>query len=298
MTLAIALFKQPATDLLMQVDANGLHVRATDRRLINAEGCTTIAHTSDAELVRAVNAIVKGASRDMGIHQEPDTWDKTRFVDVLREYFQGMSTVDVKNAFELYVLGDLDAYLPKDKSGKPIGHFQKWSMQFYVAVLRAYRMRQLEAKRDVSGKLELLLNEHREAERDPYDDRCLFLETLKGLIVQVANGEHPLMALTASADYTLKRLKLLPEAVSPTDDDVLVAREKLSHNKGSAVLASFKTAMKAGIIPSDLESASKAIAVRRLVRGEAMRIGPEQVATRFDWYIGRVRKWQAKAKAS
>lgn len=298
MTTAIALFKQPANDLLLQVDANAMHVKATDRRLIMAEGCTTIAHTSDTDLTRAVNAIVKGASRDMGIHQEPDAWDKTRFVDVLREYFPAMSTIDVKNAFELYVLGDLDPYLPKDKTGKPIGHYQKWSMQFYVAVLRAYRGRQLEAKRDVSGKLELLLMEHEHAARDPFEERCAFLGVLKGLIVQVANGEHPIMVLTASADYALKRIKLLPDAVVPTDEDVLTAREKLSHNKGSAVFAGFKSAMKAGIIPSDLESAAKAIAVRRLVRDEAKRIGPEQVAARFDWYIGNVRKRQAMRKAS
>lgn len=294
MNTTIQLYQASGDDLLLQASANGVQVSSVERRALIAGSGRTIADTDPATLLGEVKAIVLGACRDLGIAKGPDAYDATRFLDYLKEYFPTMTTSEVKQAFEFYVAGILDEYLPKDRDGKVLQHYQQFSATFYTAILRAYRSRAAEAKKDLSGRVSLRLLEISSAERDPYEDRNAVLLTLKGLIVEIAEGKNPTMSLAGPAEPILKKLKLLPEAIVPTDSDIERAKARFVRNKDSAVLSSIQNAMKVGIIPDDVGAASRSVCARRLLRAEAEKLGAEEVSRRFDWLIEQNRKRQAK----
>lgn len=288
----VAIYNPSANDLLLQAEAFGLSVHSGDQRIIAAGSGKPLGELPPQVLLAEVKAIVQGACRDLGINKGADEYDATRFFDMLRQHFATMTVADVKQAFELYVLGELDKYLPHDGKGKPIAHYQQFSATFYVAVLRAYRAKQFDTRRHIAGKVQVLLLEQEASQRDPYEVRCEMLEVLRDLSVAVARKENPLMTLVASSEWCLQKVKLLPPEILPTDDDMSRARVQLSHNRDSAVNSGIGASLRNGIIPDDLAARARFIAMRRMMREEAERLGPEQVAARFNWLIDFYRKKQ------
>ena len=297
MSTAIQLFSQPSEDLLMQCEAKGVVVSSLDRRLLKSEGYRSIGDTEPKVLVADCHALIKAVMRDLGIAHPPDAYDGTRFMDILREYFPTMSILDVKQAFELFVLGELEDYLPRDGKGKTIDHYQQFSARFYIALLRGYRQRQLVAKKNVSGKLGVLLLQEQSAEQDPYDARCSFLDVLKKLTMEVAEGKDPLMVLTNPAEWALRRVKMLPLVIDITPDDIAIARQRAIKNKDSAVVSSISKLLNEGVVPEDIHASAHNVACKRLVRRSARELGADEVGRRFDWLIQAYRKKQQNAKA-
>ena len=65
-----------------------------------------------------------------------------RLSDVLKRHFYDLTIEDVKTAFELLTVGDLDNYLPTNSSGEPDrSHYQNLNAEYLCKVLRAYKKR-------------------------------------------------------------------------------------------------------------------------------------------------------------
>jgi hypothetical protein len=78
---------------------------------------------------------------DIGI-KKAEPYEIIRFVDVITKYYKRFSVNEIKLAFELLLIGELDYYLPKDRNGQADkNHYQSFSFEYISKVLRAYGKR-------------------------------------------------------------------------------------------------------------------------------------------------------------
>lgn len=294
MSTAIALYKGTNSDLVLQAQSHGVTLNSVERRILAIDGQRKISDTPGHELLNEVRAILAGVFRDLGIAKQPDAFDASRFMDLLREYYSDFSSAEVKQAFELYAVGELDSHLPRDRSGAVLQHFQQFSAMFYTQILRAYRQRRNEAKRDVSGRVGLRLLEAADEERDPYADRATFYTVLRNVCTEIAAGGSPVYMVTLAAEAIFRKLKLIPAHLEPSPRDVHAARSHMTRGKDSAVEDGIRNMIDAGHMPDDLQHVAQGIALRRVLREELRRLGPQEVGRRFDWLIERLNAKRAE----
>lgn len=106
----------------------------------------SISEMEENELCEKVSNLAKFVAKDAGIRQvEP--YDVARFLDILRRYYNTLSTAQVKLAFEMAMAGELDEYLPRDKDGKPDNnHYQSFSVEYVTKVLNAFKKKNREVE--------------------------------------------------------------------------------------------------------------------------------------------------------
>jgi len=93
----------------------------------------------DFGLVARVGILAKGIAKDFSI-RNVDKTEAFRFLDVLKKYYSEMTLDEIRTAFELALVGELDAYLPKDRNGVPDkNHYQAFSLEFVTKILNAFK---------------------------------------------------------------------------------------------------------------------------------------------------------------
>jgi len=119
---------------------------------------TPLRLTDGTEVTDKVLKLAQGICKDVGITTWEDTgrmqYDWTRFLQIVNKYYSDFSIVDIKTAFELAAVGELDEYLPRDRNGEPDAkHYQNFSMEYYTKILTAYRKK----RAGVWGKVQAAL---------------------------------------------------------------------------------------------------------------------------------------------
>lgn len=99
------------------------------------------------ELTAYIKPLFKYIAKDVGytIPSKEEEWQyiQARILDVLRKYFAKLTLNDIKLAFELTALGELDVFLPKNKDGKADrGHYQNFNAEYFAKILHAYQEKQ------------------------------------------------------------------------------------------------------------------------------------------------------------
>lgn len=93
------------------------------------------------QAVSILTQMSKNILFDIGIKQA-DPYEIGRFCDVVLRYYKRFSINEIKLAFELLLIGELDQYLPKDRNQQPDkNHYQSFSFEYISKVLRAYSRR-------------------------------------------------------------------------------------------------------------------------------------------------------------
>ncbi len=287
MSTAIQLYQGTNSELMLSANSTGVRLTSVERRILSIDGNRTIAESDGETLRKEVRAILVGVFRDLGIVRQPDAFDATRLLDILKEYYGDMSTAEIKQAFELYAVGELNDHLPHDSKGQALQHFQQFSAMFYTQVIRAYRQRRSEAKKDVSGRVGVKLLEQKQAERDPYQDRATFYTVLRSVCTDIAHGNDPVFVITIEAESVLTKLKFLPASIVPTDYDVRTARSRMTRGRDAAVDESLGSLIEAGLVPEDLQHLARTVSVRRQLYQCLRELGPDEVGRRFAWLIDR-----------
>lgn len=97
----------------------------------------------DEKLIIKIAAQVKFIIQDVGIRNvESMKHTAAQFMMTLKKYYGQLSLNDVKVAFEMCLVGELDEYLPKNKYGDPDSdHYQEFNKAYYTKVLNAYMKR-------------------------------------------------------------------------------------------------------------------------------------------------------------
>lgn len=108
---------------------------------------TQIKELDDNSLIAKTSQMFKFIAMDVGfkVPTNLEEWQYicTRLMGVLKRYYSDMTLADIKLAFELATMGELNAYLPKDSHGNPDkNHYQQFNADYFGKILNAFRRKQ------------------------------------------------------------------------------------------------------------------------------------------------------------
>lgn len=131
-----------------------------------------IAELDDGILATKLAKLFQYIAFDVGytIPEHKDDWQymQTRLFNVLKQYYSHLTLVDIKLAFELATIGELDVYLPRDSQGNPDKkHYQKFNPDYLAKILGAYMKKQNE----VIGKAYQALPEAKSKTTTPEENK-------------------------------------------------------------------------------------------------------------------------------
>lgn len=115
-----------------------------DKYVFIASTKTLIGEMDEAELVKHAGRIFRSIAMDVGFIIPPDNDDwayiQSRLLQLLQLYYVDLSLADVKIAFELASVGQLDNYLPRDSKGRvDKNHYQQFNADYIGKILNAYK---------------------------------------------------------------------------------------------------------------------------------------------------------------
>ena len=118
-----------------------------ERQVFIASTKTQICEIDDETLVAKTAQMFKFIAIDVGYNIPSDLteWQYicTRIIDILKKYYSQLTLADIKIAFELATVGELDEYFAKDSSGNPDKkHYQNFNADYFAKILNAYRRKQ------------------------------------------------------------------------------------------------------------------------------------------------------------
>lgn len=118
---------------------------------------------SEEKKIEYLGIIFIGVCSDFGLNAPERSAVKSVFssiFDVVDLYFDDLSFAEVKLAWRLLAVGELDNYLPKDRYGNPDkNHYGSLNVDYVTKVLKAYRKR----KADMMAKTTDLLPDNPKA---------------------------------------------------------------------------------------------------------------------------------------
>ena len=132
---------------MMQLPEVAKALNPVEKYVFAASTKTPIAEIDDAKLVENLSLLFKRIAMDVGytIPQNENDWNyiQSRLLDILKRYHSDMTLADIKIAFELATIGELDEFLPKDKHGNPDkNHYQQFNADYLSKILKAYKQKQ------------------------------------------------------------------------------------------------------------------------------------------------------------
>ena len=115
----------------------------TDQMIIKSGASQTVGTMQDTELTTSLAKMLEFVTMDIGLKKPSDytEWQFciVRFAEYLKRYNQDLTLDDIKTAFELLTVGELDEYLPKNSNGEPDrAHYQAFNFEYFAKVFRAY----------------------------------------------------------------------------------------------------------------------------------------------------------------
>lgn len=82
-------------------------------------------------------------AKDIGVRDFGQTERRyiiSRLISILPKHYGNLSIKDFKLAFEMTIIGDLDAYFPKNRDGSADrGHYQQFTTEYVCKILNAYK---------------------------------------------------------------------------------------------------------------------------------------------------------------
>lgn len=166
------------------------------RKLISEE-------ESEEKKIEYLGIIFIGVCSDFGLNAPERSAVKSVFssiFDVIDLYFDDLSFAEVKLAWRLLAVGELDNYLPKDRYGNPDkNHYGSLNVDYVTKVLKAYRKR----KADMMAKTTALLPDKPKA--TPEQERAF-------LNVQANNFIFAIMKYKYSGRFKAESDRLISES--------------------------------------------------------------------------------------
>lgn len=166
------------------------------RKLISEE-------ESEEKKIEFLGIIFIGVCSDFGLNAPEHSAVKSVFssiFDVVDLYFDDLSFAEVKLAWRLLAVGELDNYLPKDRYGDPDkNHYGSLNVDYVTKVLKAYRKR----KADMMSKTTALLPDKPKA--TPEQERAF-------LNVQANNFIFAIMKYKYSGRFKIESDRLISES--------------------------------------------------------------------------------------
>ena len=122
-------------------------LNSVDKYIFAASTKTLISEMDDQKLVDKTKQLFRFIAMDVGfqIPNDPTDWAYicTRLMNILQKYYSSLSLADVKLAFEMAAMGELNQWLPKDRNGEADkNHYQQFNADYFGKILNAYKAKQ------------------------------------------------------------------------------------------------------------------------------------------------------------
>lgn len=109
-----------------------------ERKILVASTKDMISDILPEDLRGKIGTLAKYITQDAGI-KKVDDYELTRFIQILKSYYSQYTLQEVRLAFELAMIGELDDFLPKDRNDMPDkNHYQSFSTEYVTKILNAY----------------------------------------------------------------------------------------------------------------------------------------------------------------
>lgn len=121
---------------------------AVEKKIFEASTKPLICEMDDSTLVDYSKKLFRYIATEIG-YTIPDATEwaftQTHLLDVLKTYHSQISFTDIRLAFELMSVGELDNYFPRDNNGSPDKkHYNRFTAEYLTRVINAYKARQKE----------------------------------------------------------------------------------------------------------------------------------------------------------
>lgn len=116
------------------IKAENNAIRSLDRKAVVAE----------------IDSMVDYICKDVGINtsnNEDDGYYRIRFIDLVLKYYSDLSKSEIKLAFEMAIIGELDDFLPKYNGQPDRNHYSRFSPEYAMKILNAYKRKKAQIKR-------------------------------------------------------------------------------------------------------------------------------------------------------
>lgn len=111
-----------------------------EKKILVASTKETVSDIPPEEIREKFGNLVRGITQDIGI-KRTDDFEVIRFIQIIRSYYSQYTLQEVRLAFELSMIGELDDYLQKDRYGNPDkNHYQSFSVEYVVRIMNAYKV--------------------------------------------------------------------------------------------------------------------------------------------------------------
>jgi len=231
-------------------------ISQTHRRVIEAGVITEV-----NQMVRDVSIVDLGQyivllMNDVGYQpKDSDKVEQVYLCQFIQTYYNDLTLSELKVAFEMLVLGELDRYLPTSNGQPHRGHYQKFNKEYVARVLGAFRKHKRQVRAIVQPLLLQSSYEISESEKQELGNKWLkFLcETIKMFMEGDWRREYVIDNFTWAY---LKKIDCVPD-VQPTDEDrekVLLGAQTGAYNYISkSMYIQMQTAYQSGTVNSSLE---------------------------------------------
>jgi len=120
--------------------------------------------------------VIMHVAKDVGI-LDVDKYSLIRTVDIIGRYYSALSLTEIKLAFELLMVGELDQHLPQSYGQPDKNHYNKFTPEYVTKVLNAYKRRKNKA-------IIKLVNNQPKQEALPKPKKLVFSDFLNELLVR------------------------------------------------------------------------------------------------------------------
>ncbi len=135
---------------IKKYEENKLGLNAIEKQALSRQKNNPISKEAKDTVVNSIATILNGVVIDYGIKLPgKPQYLSARIYQILIRYYQTLSIQEIKVAFELNAIGELDPYFKKKNNGMPDKeHYNMFSVEWVTKVLNAYR----ELKRTANAK--------------------------------------------------------------------------------------------------------------------------------------------------
>lgn len=254
-------------------------LNSVELTIFKASTKTPISQLPERTMIEHISALCVFIRKDIGLRQEIDQYDKTRLFDILRKYFSSLTLDEVKAAFELASVGQLDSYLPKNNQGEPDkSHYQSFSVEYVSKILTAYNRRKSHAITKAYAALPERIEISSE-QKLAYRKRTL-LNIYKAFLKYKYTGKLEASTVTEYLSFEeLIKTGFIETDLPITDDDRKAAYAKMMQKSISGLINKFaaETIRKLGTEHSDVKNHAYLIARKQAVKKAFDRIIRDEI---------------------
>lgn len=120
-------------------------LQMNERFIIVASTKKAIGEVSEEEIFERFAVTLKAIAKDTGykIPENVGEWgaECARIYVFIKSYYPWVTLSEIKVAFELLLIGELDQYLPNGKGGADRSHYQEFNVSYFAKVLTAYKQK-------------------------------------------------------------------------------------------------------------------------------------------------------------